>query len=67
MLVKFISTMIISVMLYIPADNNPTTGFWRLDRMYKIEQKRMDKVYRKKERSEKHGQRKVERVRVRSS
>ena len=52
MILKFIIVTIISAMLYIPADKPLMTGFWRLDRMYKIEKRRMDKKARKEDRQQ---------------
>jgi hypothetical protein len=53
MLLKFIGAIFISTVLYISADKHPTTGFWRLDRMHKIEKRRMDKKDRKEDRQRK--------------
>jgi|TARA_B110000196_G_C21037583_1_gene610776 hypothetical protein len=66
MLLKFIGAFLISTMLYIPADKHPTTGFWRLDRMHKIEKRRMDRKNRKEERQRRQEKPRVEKATVQS-
>ena len=55
---QIIGSLVISVVLTVPQVKSEMTGFWRLDRWHRIDNRRFERLDRKEAKREKREQRK---------